>query len=79
MGGYTDLLVREIDNVAEFYYGCGPSSSPASDTNRSGVYGDEDWEYEEANVELDEDVDYEFNGDLDVQADRHASFFQNFN
>ena len=26
MGGYTDLLVRENDNVAEFDYGCGLSS-----------------------------------------------------
>ena len=35
VGAYTDLLVRENDNVAEFDYGCGPSSSPASNTGRS--------------------------------------------
>ena len=67
VGGYTDLLVRENDNVAEFDYGCGPTSGPISDTDRCGVYGDdEDFEYEEANDESDEDVDDESNGDLDV-------------
>ena len=50
--GYIDLLVRENDNVAEFDYGCGLSSGPTSDTDRCGVYGDEeDCEYEEANDE----------------------------
>ena len=50
VGGYTDLLVRKNDNVAEFDYGCGPSSGPPLDTHRCGVYGDdEDCEYEEAN------------------------------
>ena len=80
MGGYTDLLVYENDNVTEFNYACGPSSSPAPDTDKYGVYGDnEDREYEEANNESDEDVDDESNGDLDVQADGHVSFFQTFN
>ena len=74
MGGYTDLLVCDNYNVAEFYYGCGPSSGLVSDT---GVYGDdEDCAYEEAN---DEDVDDESNGNLDVQADGHVSSFQTFN
>ena len=80
MGGYTDLLVRENDNVAKFDYGCGSSRGPALDTDRCEVYGDnEDYEYKEANDEFDEDVDDESNGDLDVQADGHVSFFQTFN
>ena len=77
MGGHIDLLVRENYNVAEFDYGCGPSSGPMQDI---GVYGDdEDCAYEEANDESDEDVDDESNGDLDVQADGHVSSFQTFN
>ena len=32
VGAYTDLLVRENNNVAEFDYGCGPSSGPTLDT-----------------------------------------------
>ena len=76
---YTDLLVRENDNVVEFDYGYGPSSGPTLDTEKCGVYGDDkDCEYEEANDESDEDVDDESNGDLDVQADRHLSSFQIF-
>ena len=80
MGGYTDLLVRENDNFVEFYYGCGPSSDPVPDTDKCGVYGDdEDYKYEEANVESDEDVNDESNGDLDVQVDGHVSSLQTFN
>ena len=72
MGGYTDLLVHENDNVVEFYYGYGHSSGPVLDTDRCGVYGDdEDCEYEETNDESTEDVDDESNGDLDVRADGH--------
>ena len=75
-----DLLVRENDNVVEFDYGCGPSSGPVLDTDRCGVYGDdEDCEYEEANDESDEDVDNESNVDLDVRAFGHVSSFQTFN
>ena len=71
IGGYTNLLVHENDNVAEFDYGCGPSSGPAPDTDRCGVYGNgEDCEYEEANDES--------NGSLDVQANGHVSSFQTF-
>ena len=67
VGGYTNLLVRENDNVVEFDYGCALSSGPASDTKICGVYGDdEDCEAEEANDEFDEDVDDESKGDLDV-------------
>ena len=33
VGGYTYLLVLENDNVAEFDYGCGPSSGPIPDCN----------------------------------------------
>ena len=70
------LLVRENDNVAKFGYGCGPSSDPVPDTDRYGVYGDdEDCEYEEANDESHEDVDDESNGDLDVRVDGHVSSF----
>ena len=80
VGGYLDLLVRENDNVVEFDYGCGPSSGPVLDTDRCGVYGDdEDCEYEEANDESDEDVDNESNVDLDVRAYGHVSSFQTFN
>ena len=67
VGGYTDLLIRENDNVAEFDYGCERSSGPVPDIERCGVYGDdEDCEYEEANDKSDEDVDDESNGNLDV-------------
>ena len=80
MGGYTDLLVPENYNVAEFDYGCGPSSGPTSDTDICGVYAnDEDYEYDKANVESNEYVDDESNGDLDVQVDGHVSSFQTFN
>ena len=80
VGAYTDLLVRENDNVAEFDYDCGLSSGLAPDTNGCGVYGDdEDCEDEEANDESDEDVDDESNGDLDVQVDGHVSSFHTFN
>ena len=80
VGGYTDLFVPENYNVAEFDYGCGPSSGPSPDIDRCGIYAnDEDCEYDEANVESDEDVDDESNGDLDVQADGHVSFFKIFN
>ena len=76
VGGYTNLLVRENDNVEEFDYGCGPSSGLVSNTNRCGVYGDDEYcEYEEANDESDEDVDDECNGDLDVPVDGHVSSF----
>ena len=80
VGGYTDLLVRENDNVAGFDYGCGPSSGPILNTDRCGVYGDDEGcEYEEANDESDEDIDDESNGDLDVRVDGHVSSFQTFN
>ena len=80
IGAYTDLLVRKNDNVVEFDYCCGPSSGPASDTNRCGVYGDdEDCKDEEANDESDEDVDDKSNGDLNVQADGYVSSFHTFN
>ena len=55
VGVHIDLLHRDNYNVVEFDYGCGPSSGPVSDT---GVYGDdEDYAYEEANDESDEDVE----------------------
>ena len=77
MGGHIDLLIRDNYNVAEFDYGCGPSTGPVPDT---GVYGDEeDCAYEEANDESDENVDDESNGNLDVQVDGHVSSFQIFN
>ena len=71
MGGYTDLLVHENDNVVEFDYGCGCSNGPAPDEEAN----DESEEDEEANDESDEDVDDESNGDLDVQVDGHVSSF----
>ena len=77
---YIDLLVCENDNVAEFDYGCGPSSGPTLDTDRCGVYGDdENCDYEEANDESDKDVDDESNGELDVKTDGHVSSFHTFN
>ena len=80
VGVYTDLLVRENDNVAEFDYGCRLSSGPIPDTDRCGVYGDDEGcEYKEANEESDEDVDDESNIDLDVRDDGHVSSFQTFN
>ena len=73
VGAYTDLLVGGNDNVAEFDYGCGPSSTPTPNTDRCEVYeDDEDYEDEEANDEYDEDGDDESNGDIDVQADGHV-------
>ena len=73
-------MVPDNYNVIEFDYGCRPSSGPTPDTDRCGVYAnDEDCEYDEANVESDEDVDDESNGDLDVQADGHVSSFRTFN
>ena len=60
-------------NVVEFDSDCGPSSGLVANT---GVYGDdEDYAYEEA----DEDVDDESNGDVDVQDDGHVSSFHIFN
>ena len=60
VGGYIDILVRENDNVTKFDYGCWPSGGSVSDTNRCGVYGDdEECECEETNDESDEDVDDE--------------------
>ena len=80
MGAYTDLLVQENENVAEFDYGCGPSSSPEPNIDRCGVYGgDENYEDEEANDESDDDVDDGSNGNLDVQGDGHVSSFHTFN
>ena len=80
VGAYTDLLVGVNDNVAEFVYGCGPSSAPTPDTYRCEVYGDnEDYEDEEANDEYDEDGDDESNGDIDVQDDEHILSFHTFN
>ena len=80
MGPYTYLLVQENDNVTEFDNGCGPSSGPTPDTDRCGVYeDDEDCEDEEANDESDEDVDDESNGDLDAQVYGHVSSFHTFN
>ena len=77
MGGHVDLLVRDNYNVAEFDYGCGPSSGLVLD---AGVFGDyEDRAYEESNDEYDEDVDDECNGDADVEVDGHASSFRTLN
>ena len=77
VGDHIDLLVYDNYNVVEFDYGCGPNCGPVPDT---GVYvDDEDYAYEEANDEYDEDVDDESNGDLNVQADGHVSSFRNFN
>ena len=75
VGGHVDLLVCDNYNVAEFDYGCGPSSGPVSDT---GVFGvDEDRAYKEGNDEYDDDVDDDCNGDAD--ADGHASSFRTLN
>ena len=80
VGGYTDLLVLKTYNVVEFDDGYRFSSGPTPDTERCGVYAnDGDYEYDEANVESNEDVDDESNGDLDVQADGHVSSFHTFN
>ena len=77
VGGHIDLLVHDNYNVAEFDYGCRPSSGPVPDT---GVYGDDEGcPYEEANDGSHEDVDDESNGDADVQANGHVSSFQIFN
>ena len=80
MGDYTDLLVHKIIMLQNLTIVVGPISGPALDTNRCGVYAnDEDCEYDEDNVESNEDVDDESNGDLDVQDDGHVSYFQTFN
>ena len=74
VGGYTDLLVHENDNVVEFDYDCRPSNGPTLNEEANDEF-DED---EEANDESNEDVDDESNGDLDVKADEHVSSFQTF-
>ena len=61
-------------------YGCGPSSTPARNTDRCEVYGDDgDYEDEEANHEFDENGDDESNGDINVQANEHVSSFYTLN
>ena len=80
VGGYTDLFVPENYNVVEFDYGCRDNSGPAPNIDRCGVYAnDENCEYDEVNVESDEDVDEESNGDLYVQANGQLSSFLTFN
>ena len=77
MGDNVDLMVHDNYNVAQFDYGCEPSSGPVLDT---GVFGDdEDCADEEGNDEYDEDVDDECNEDADVEVDGHASSFRTFN
>ena len=78
VGGHEDLFVRDHYNVAQFDYGCGPSSGPVPDTGLNG--DDEDSADEERNDEYGEDVDDECDGaDADVEVDRHASFLRAFN
>ena len=78
VGGHEDLFVRDHYNVAQFDYGCGPSSGPVPDTGLNG--DDEDNADEERNDEYGEDVDDECDGaDADVEVDRHASFLRAFN
>ena len=80
VGAYTNLLVGGNDNVAKLDYGCRPSNAPAPDTNRCEVYGyDDDCEDKEANDESDKDGNDESNGNIDVQSDRHVSFFHTLN
>ena len=77
VGGHINLLVRDNYNVAEYDYGCGPSSCLVPNT---AIYGDdEDCADEDVDDESDEDVDDESNGDLDIQANGHVSFFHAFN
>ena len=78
VGGHADIYVRDNYNVAQFDYGCGPSSGPVPDTGPNG--DDEDSADEECNDEYGEDVDDECDGDDgDVEVDQHASFFRAFN
>ena len=78
VGGHADIFVRDNSNVAQFDYGCGPSSGPVPDTGPNG--DDEDNADEERNDEYGEDVDDECDGDDgDVEVDRQASFFRAFN
>ena len=80
MGAYIDLLVGGNDIVAELDYCCGPSSTPAPNTDRCEVYGDdEDYEDEEANDEYNEDGDDECNGDIYVEVGGHVSSFHTLN
>ena len=85
VGGHINLLVRDNYNVAEYDYGCGPSSCLVPNT---AIYGDDedcadedvdDESDEDVDDESDEDVDDESNGDLDIQANGHVSFFHAFN
>ena len=78
MGGHVDLFVLENYNVAQFNYGCGPSTGAVPDTRPNG--DDEDSADEEGNDEYDEDVNDECDGDdEDVDVDGHASSFRTFN
>ena len=80
VGAYIDLLVGGNDNVVELDYGCGPSSTPAPNTDRCEIYGDdEDYEDEDANDESDEDGDDECNGNIYVEAGGHVSSFHTLN
>ena len=63
LGTYIDLLLGKNDNVEEFNYGYGPSSTLIALTDRCKVYED------------DEDCDDESMGDGDVQHDVNISSF----
>ena len=78
VGGHVDLFVRDHYNVAQYDYGCGPSTGAVPDI---GPYGDdEDNVDEEGNDEYDADVNDECAGDdEDVDVDGHASSFRTFN
>ena len=77
VGGHADIYVRDNSNVAQFDYGCGPSSGPVPDTGPNG--DDEDNADEERNDEYGEDVDDESDGDDGgVEVHRQASFFRAF-
>ena len=78
VGGHVDLFVRDNYNVAQFDYGCVPSSGLVPDIGPNG--DDEDSADEEGNDEYDEDVDDECDrDDGDVEVDGHASSFRTFN
>ena len=74
MGGHADFFIRDNNNVAQYDYGCGPSSGPVLDTGPNG--DDEDSVDEEHNDEYAEDVDDECDGDDGMLKlmDMHQSF-----
>ena len=69
LGNFTHLLLGENDNVEEFEYGCGPSSTPVTMTYECRADADED----EKECESQEGDDQSERAE-DIQHDGHGVF-----